>query len=91
MEEYLDEVLILYQRSEEYNQYVLAVMADAVSPKALGTAHEAAFRSGAFHVAVRELVTYCINLARSLGAIAGKNRRLGPSGCLPPGASQQAA
>ena len=37
-------MLLLCQRSEEYNQFMLAKMADAVAPAILGTNRENAFR-----------------------------------------------
>jgi len=65
VEEYLEEVLILYQRCEEYNAYLLAAMAAAVAPDPLGAAREQAVRSGEFGVLVRrELVANYINLVR---------------------------
>ena len=64
VEEYLEEVLILYQRCEEYNQYLLTAMAAAVAPDPLGAAREQALRSGDFNVTVRELVSHYINLVR---------------------------
>jgi hypothetical protein len=65
VEAYLEEILALYQRSEEYNTYLLACMANAVAPELLGGARENAFRSGQFNITVRELVTSYINLVRS--------------------------
>ena len=62
VEEYLEEVLVLYQRCEEYNAYLLAAMTAAVAPDPLGTAREQAVRSGEFNVTVRELVSNYINL-----------------------------
>jgi len=62
VEAYLEEILVLYQRSEEYNQYLLACMAAAVAPDPLGGGRENAFRSGQFNITVRELVSSYINL-----------------------------
>ena len=44
MEGHLEEMLLLCQRSEEYNQFMLAKMADAVAPAILGANRENAFR-----------------------------------------------
>ena len=84
VEEYLEEVLVLYQRCEEYNQYLLAAMADAVAPDPLGPTREHAFRSGDFNVTVRELVSHYINLVccrgvwGTMGRAAWSNRRRTP-------------
>ncbi len=82
VESYLEEILILYQRSEEYNQYALACMANAVAPDALGGKRENAFRSGQFNITVRELVSSYINLVSTgvrLGSFGrGEGRGRGP-------------
>ena len=44
VESHLEEMLLLCQRSEEYNQFMLSKMADAVAPAILGTSRENAFR-----------------------------------------------
>lgn len=44
VESYLDEMLLLAQRAEEYNQFMLAKMADAVAPAPLSAARHNAFR-----------------------------------------------
>ena len=44
VEGYLEEMLLLCQRSEEYNQFVLGKMANAVAPLTLGASRENAFR-----------------------------------------------
>ena len=44
VEGHLEEMLLLCQRSEEYNQFMLAKMADAVAPAILGANRENAFR-----------------------------------------------
>lgn len=75
VEEYLEEVLVLYQRCEEYNAYLLAAMAAAVAPDPLGAAREQAVRSGEFNVTVRELVSNYINLVRVREV--GEGSRLG--------------
>lgn len=64
VEGYLEELLLLCQRSEEYAQFVLGAMAAAIAPAVLGAARENAFRSGPFNLLVRELVAYYINLVR---------------------------
>ena len=46
MEWYLEEMLLLCQRSEEYNQFMLAKMHAAVAPRTLGAGRENAFRCG---------------------------------------------
>ena len=71
VEGYLEELLLLCQRSEEYAQYVLGAMAGAVAPAALGAARENAFRSGPFNLLVRELIAYYINLARPHASFLG--------------------
>ncbi|KAK9819498.1 hypothetical protein WJX81_007056 [Elliptochloris bilobata] len=62
VEGYLEELLLLCQRSEEYAQFVLGAMAAAVAPAVLGAARENAFRSGPFSLLVRELGAYYINM-----------------------------
>ena len=62
VEEYLDEVLVLAQMCDEYNQYVLAAMSEATAPESLGAARENSFRSGVFNQTVRELVSYYIQM-----------------------------
>lgn len=60
VEGHLEEMLLLAQRAEEYNQFMLAKMADAVAPAPLSAAYHNAFRGGAFNVAVRELLNFCV-------------------------------
>ncbi|KAK9907313.1 hypothetical protein WJX75_001280 [Coccomyxa subellipsoidea] len=66
IEGYLEEMLVLCQRSEEYNQFMLAKLTGAAagsgSPKADTASLENSFRSGQFNVTVRELIAYYINL-----------------------------
>ncbi|EIE27386.1 COG4-domain-containing protein [Coccomyxa subellipsoidea C-169] len=66
IEGYLEEMLLLCQRSEEYNQFMLAKLTAAAagsgSPKADAASLENSFRSGQFNVTVRELIAYYINL-----------------------------
>ncbi len=62
----MEEMLLLCQRSEEYNQFMLAKLgsAGAVSPTAESAGLENTFRSGHFNMAVRELIAYYINMVR---------------------------
>jgi hypothetical protein len=64
VEGHLEEMLVLCQRSEEYNQFMLARLGQAAaalaSPQSADL--ENSFRSGHFNVAVRELIAYYINL-----------------------------
>ena len=60
----LEEILVLCQRAEEYNQFMLAKAAEAAKPKLLPTSHENAFRSGAFNTSIRELSSYYINMVK---------------------------
>ena len=80
VEAYLEEILVLYQRSEEYNQYVLACMANAVAPDPLGGGRENAFRSGQFNITVRELVSSYINLVSEGRGGGCLERKLGGGG-----------
>ena len=64
VESHLEEMLLLCQRSEEYNQFMLAKMADAVAPAILGTNRENAFRC-----ASRSLCVAVGRLAAQLGGI----------------------
>ena len=72
IEGYLEEMLLLCQHSEEYNQFMLAKLTGAAagmgSPKADTAALENGFRSGQFNVTVRELIAYYINLVRGCQA-----------------------
>lgn len=65
IEGFLEEMVLLCQRSEEYNQFMVAkigAVADAAKTEA--DAREASFRGGAFNMAVRELVSYYMALVR---------------------------
>lgn len=56
-------MVLLCQRSEEYNQFMVAkigTIADAAKTEA--AARETSFRGGAFNMAVRELVSYYMAL-----------------------------
>lgn len=64
MDDYLEEMLLLCQRSEEYNTFMLTKLtaAGAASPTAQSSGLENTFRSGQFNVTVRELIAYYINM-----------------------------
>ncbi|CAD7704433.1 unnamed protein product [Ostreobium quekettii] len=62
VEGYLEEVLLLCQRSEEYNLFMLGKMADAVAPKTLSPVRETSFRGGQLSVSARELTGYYVTL-----------------------------
>ena len=62
VESFLEELLLLCQRSEEYTQYLLARMGEVAAPAPLPPARETALRGGAFNSAVRELLSYYISL-----------------------------
>lgn len=62
MEGFLEELLLLCQRSEEYCQYLLARMGEVAAPAPLPAARETALRGGAFSSAVRELLSYYLSL-----------------------------
>ena len=71
LEEILEEMLVLCQRAEEYNQFILEKAADAVGPSfLLPAAYENALRSGSFNTAVRELISYYINLVGRQSVLA---------------------
>lgn len=61
LEGLLEEMLMLCQRGEEYNRFMLAKLAQAFSPKAAPAAHVNTFRAGAFNTAIRELTSYYMN------------------------------
>lgn len=52
VEGFLEELLLLCQRSEEYTQFLLARMAEVAAPAPLPPARETALRGGAFNSAV---------------------------------------
>ncbi|GMH33415.1 hypothetical protein BSKO_01249 [Bryopsis sp. KO-2023] len=62
VENFLQEVLLLCQRSEEYNQFMLGKMSAAIAPNPLSPIRETTFRGGQLNVSVRELVGYYITL-----------------------------
>ena len=65
VEGFLEEMVLLCQRSEEYSQFMVAkIGAAAGAAPAEASARETAFRGGAFNMAVRELVSYYMALVR---------------------------
>ncbi|MEW5307113.1 MAG: hypothetical protein WDW36_009530 [Sanguina aurantia] len=58
----LEEVLRLCQLSEEYNHFMMGRMRAAIAPAPLNAVRETSFRSGAFNVAVREMLGYYMTL-----------------------------
>lgn len=62
VEDYLQELLHLCQRSEEYNRFMLNKMAELVAPNPLSPIRETSFRGGQLNVNVRELLGYYIAL-----------------------------
>ena len=60
----LEEMLVLCQRAEEYTQFILEAAAGPSSPSKTSAARENQLRSGQFNTAVRELMSYYINLVR---------------------------
>ena len=65
VEGFLEEMVLLCQRSEEYSQFMGAkIGASAGAAPAEASARETAFRGGAFNMAVRELVSYYMALVR---------------------------
>jgi hypothetical protein len=62
IEPFLDEILLLCGRSEEYTQYLLSAMVGASAPAPLPPARETALRGGGFHTTVRELGSYYLSL-----------------------------
>ena len=65
IEGFLEEMVLLCQRSEEYSQFMAAKIGAAAktgATQADASARETAFRGGAFSMAVRELVSYYMAL-----------------------------
>ncbi|KAK9828174.1 hypothetical protein WJX74_001770 [Apatococcus lobatus] len=64
VEAYLEEMLLLCSRSEEYNLWMLQSLAafDVSQALAASSEQEKAFRSGPFNVLLRQLIAYYINL-----------------------------
>lgn len=81
IEGFLEEMVLLCQRSEEYNQFMVAkIGAVAVAAKAEAAAQETSFRGGAFNMAVRELVSYYMALVSADLALYPPRSS---SGCFP--------
>ncbi|DBA99835.1 TPA: Golgi transport complex subunit 4, variant 2 [Trebouxia sp. C0004] len=57
---HLEEMLSLAKSSEQYKQYMMGSMQDAMSPAPLDPALEKRFHSGQFSVTIRELIAYYI-------------------------------
>ena len=53
-------MLGLAKASEQYNQYMMGNMADAMAPEPLDPEVDNSFRSGQFNVTIRELIAYYI-------------------------------
>ncbi len=54
--------MLLCQRSEEYNQFILSRLGQMCSPLTLAPVRETALRGGPFNSGVRELLSYYITL-----------------------------
>lgn len=63
-------MLSLAKASEQYRQYMLGSMQDAVAPAPLEPLVEDTFRSGQFSVTIRELIAYYIAMVWPLGSTA---------------------
>ena len=57
---HLEEMLSLAKSSEQYSQYMMGSMQDALAPAPLDPDVEKRFRSGPFSVTIRELIAYYI-------------------------------
>lgn len=66
VEAFLEEMLVLCSRSEEYNLWILRSLAVTDSPELLAgsTEQQKVFRSGPFNVLLRQLIAYYINMVR---------------------------
>lgn len=64
VEGHLEEMVRLAKSSEQFNQYMMGSMQDAVGSTPLDAAVEERFRSGQFTVTVRELIAYYIAMVR---------------------------
>jgi hypothetical protein len=90
VEAFLEELLLLCSRSEEYTQFLLARMAEVAAPDPLPPARETTLRGGAFNSAVRELLSYYIALEEyymeesvaKVGVHPWSEGSLGVAGCL---------
>lgn len=56
----MEEMLSLAKASEQYRQYMMGSMQDAVAPTPLDPSVDTTFSSGQFTVTVRELIAYYI-------------------------------
>lgn len=57
---HLEEMLSLAKSSEQYKQYMMGSMQDAMAPAPLDPDLEKRFHSGQFSVTIRELIAYYI-------------------------------
>ena len=57
---HLEEMLSLAKSSEQYKQYMMGSMQDAMTPAPLDPHLEKRFHSGQFSVTIRELIAYYI-------------------------------
>lgn len=62
IEDYLKELLLLCQRCEEYSQFMLGKMAEALAPNLLSPIRETSFRGGQLNVSARDLLGHYISL-----------------------------
>mmetsp|Transcript_32816 Transcript_32816/g.77788 ORF Transcript_32816/g.77788 Transcript_32816/m.77788 type:complete len:739 (+) Transcript_32816:153-2369(+) len=62
VEVYLEEIVMLSQRSEEYNEFMLSRLREAAADPVGAASHENAFRGGQFNCTVREVIGYYITL-----------------------------
>ena len=67
---HLEEMLTLAKASEQYSQYMMGGMQEAVAPAPLDPSVEQVFRSGQFSVTIRELIAYYIAMVSSTHASA---------------------
>ena len=73
IEGFLEEMVLLCQRSEEYSQFMVAKIGTAAgAAPAEASARETAFRGGAFNMAVRELVSYYMALVRDANRLLSR-------------------
>lgn len=57
---HLEEMLSLAKASEQYRQYMMGSMQDAVAPAPLDPSVDNTFTSGQFTITIRELIAYYI-------------------------------
>lgn len=67
VEAFLEEMLLLCSRSEEYNLWILQSLASSheAQPLSASNEQERAFRSGPFNAMLRQLIAYYINMVSS--------------------------